>query len=159
MNTACPTQLHCGQQPSQQHPPFVRHCLLLNDFRIISVVRVPDMVEIQGPPVPGEFGQESQPPPRPLYTDQIPPELRASTSRLSFPPSYVVVGVYRLLSDKTLYVPAWKKCQHGFVRGATVGLVWVSPSQYIILWKLLTYAGLLRPLRLSKSNANSSSCF
>ena len=46
--------------------------------------------------------------------------------RIAFPPIYVVVGVYRLLTDPNLYVPTWEKCKHGFVRGAVVGLGWVS---------------------------------
>lgn len=45
--------------------------------------------------------------------------------RLSFPPFYVVVGVYRLLTDKSLFVPIWEKCKHGFMRGAALGLGWV----------------------------------
>ena len=56
----------------------------------------------------------------------VPPKLERAYSRLLFPPSYVVVGVYRLLSDEALYIPAWNKCKHGVVRGATVGFVWVS---------------------------------
>jgi len=55
---------------------------------------------------------------------QVPPSLARATSRLQFPPSYVVVGVYRLFTDKLLYAPAWKKCQHGAQRGAVVGLLW-----------------------------------
>ncbi|KAJ7188757.1 hypothetical protein C8R46DRAFT_877042 [Mycena filopes] len=55
---------------------------------------------------------------------EIPPSLIRANSRLQFPPSYVVVGVYRLFTDKLLYVPAWQKCQHGVQRGAVVGLVW-----------------------------------
>ena len=55
---------------------------------------------------------------------QIRNEVR--NERLGFPPVYVVVGAYRLLTDKNLYVPMWEKCKHGFVRGAIVGLGWVS---------------------------------
>ncbi|EIN03514.1 hypothetical protein PUNSTDRAFT_109399 [Punctularia strigosozonata HHB-11173 SS5] len=54
----------------------------------------------------------------------IPPTLERAYSRLLFPPSYVVVGVYRLCTDKSLYVPAWKKCKHGVVRGGVVGTIW-----------------------------------
>ena len=60
--------------------------------------------------------------------EAVPEHLRAATSRLQFPPSYVVVGFYRLLSDSKLRVPAWQKCKHGFARGVAVGLVWVSAS-------------------------------
>ncbi|KLO15809.1 hypothetical protein SCHPADRAFT_902038 [Schizopora paradoxa] len=49
---------------------------------------------------------------------------RVREDRLAFPPIYVVVGAYRLLSDPNLRVPAWKKCQHGVLRGAAVGLGW-----------------------------------
>ncbi|KAE9402694.1 hypothetical protein BT96DRAFT_1017440 [Gymnopus androsaceus JB14] len=56
--------------------------------------------------------------------DSVPEHLKRSTHRLQFPPSYVLVGVYRLCTDRNLYVPAWQKCQHGTVRGLGVGLVW-----------------------------------
>ncbi|EJC98572.1 uncharacterized protein FOMMEDRAFT_161388 [Fomitiporia mediterranea MF3/22] len=46
--------------------------------------------------------------------------------RLAFPPIYVLVGAYRLLTDKNLYIPTWDKCKHGFVRGAIVGLGWAT---------------------------------
>ncbi|KAH8111962.1 hypothetical protein DFH11DRAFT_559530 [Phellopilus nigrolimitatus] len=48
--------------------------------------------------------------------------------RLAFPPIYVVVGAYRLLSDDKLYIPTWAKCKHGFLRGAVVGLGWAALS-------------------------------
>ncbi|KAJ3732662.1 hypothetical protein DFJ43DRAFT_1072064 [Lentinula guzmanii] len=54
----------------------------------------------------------------------LPDHLKSSSQRLQFPPSYALVGVYRLCTDKNLYVPVWQKCQHGTVRGAAVGLVW-----------------------------------
>ena len=82
------------------------------------------------PPVPGGFGRDTPPSP---YSEDVPKNLRAATSRLQFPPSYVVVGFYRLVSDSKLRVPAWQKCKHGFVRGATVGIIWVS-----ILLKLVS---------------------
>lgn len=89
------------------------------------------MVEIKQAHLPSEFGQEPKEPSNSKsYSEDLPPELRASTSRLNFTPSYVVVGVYRLFTDKSLYIPAWKKCQHGVVRGVSVGLVWVSFLQY-----------------------------
>ncbi|KAJ6631553.1 hypothetical protein B0H10DRAFT_1772935 [Mycena sp. CBHHK59/15] len=55
---------------------------------------------------------------------EVPSSLVRATSRLQFPPSYVIVGVYRLFTDKHLFVPAWQKCKHGAQRGAVVGLVW-----------------------------------
>ena len=58
-------------------------------------------------------------------TESIPPELAHAAERLQFSPSYIVVGVYRLFTDKALYVPAWEKCKHGTQRGLVVGLAWV----------------------------------
>lgn len=55
----------------------------------------------------------------------IPDSLQSATQRLGFPPSYVVVGVYRLLSDKALFSPVWQRCKSGFLRSAAVGGVWV----------------------------------
>jgi hypothetical protein len=49
-----------------------------------------------------------------------------ASRRLKYPPSYVVVGVYRLVTDKALFVPVWDKCRDGFLRGTVVGFVWVS---------------------------------
>lgn len=51
--------------------------------------------------------------------------------RMDFPPLYVAIGVYRLLTDKKLLIPVWQNCKHGVVRGAVVGLGWVS---YMIYW-------------------------
>ena len=60
--------------------------------------------------------------------DNVPQELRRAMWRLKFPSSYVVVGAYRLLTDKSLYVPAWKKCRNGTRRGLICGFAWVSRS-------------------------------
>ena len=46
-------------------------------------------------------------------------------TRLRFPPSYAIVGVYRLCTDPHLYVPIWAKVRHGVRRGAVVGFGWV----------------------------------
>ncbi|KAM5539462.1 hypothetical protein V8D89_006914 [Ganoderma adspersum] len=76
--------------------------------------------------LPGEY-KGSTPIPSPYAAEEnIPANLRRATHRLQFPPSYVVVGFYRLLSDPKLRVPAWNKCKHGFMRGAAVGLVWAA---------------------------------
>lgn len=48
--------------------------------------------------------------------------------RLVFPPLYAIVGVYRLLTDKLLYQPAWDKCKHGTQRGIGVGFAWVREN-------------------------------
>ncbi|CCM03818.1 uncharacterized protein FIBRA_05967 [Fibroporia radiculosa] len=72
------------------------------------------------PTVPGDFGTIIPVP----YTHNVPDHLRRATTRLQFPPTYVVVGVYRLITDKSLSIPAWKKCEHGVIRGLGVGLAW-----------------------------------
>ncbi|KAF8555068.1 hypothetical protein OG21DRAFT_1461494 [Imleria badia] len=59
-----------------------------------------------------------------MESDPIPANLQRAILRLKFPPSYVVVGVYRLCTDKSLYKPAWDKCKHGAQRGLVVGFVW-----------------------------------
>ncbi|KAF8636768.1 hypothetical protein AX16_010971 [Volvariella volvacea WC 439] len=56
--------------------------------------------------------------------ERVPPQLRRASFRLHFPPSYALVGVYRLFTDKLLYKPAWDKCRHGARRGAIVGAIW-----------------------------------
>jgi hypothetical protein len=55
-----------------------------------------------------------------------PPGLSRATQRLEFPPSYVVVGAYRLFTDETLFRPTWDKCRNAARRGAIVGGIWVS---------------------------------
>lgn len=62
---------------------------------------------------------------RPEEAANVPAHLMRATIRLQFPPTYVVVGVYRLFTDKLLYVPAWDKCKHATQRGAIVGAIWV----------------------------------
>jgi hypothetical protein len=47
--------------------------------------------------------------------------LRNATLRIEFPPSCVLVGVYRWFTDKNLYKPAWDKFKYGTRRGAIVG--------------------------------------
>ena len=81
------------------------------------------IVPAEKPIIPGGFAAGDTPSP---YSEDVPENLRRATSRLQFPPSYVVVGFYRLITDRNLRVPAWNKCKHGFVRGASVGLIWVS---------------------------------
>ncbi|EAU92120.2 hypothetical protein CC1G_11405 [Coprinopsis cinerea okayama7 len=55
----------------------------------------------------------------------LPPTLHRAHLRMEFPPSYALVGVYRLFTDKSLWKPAWEKCRNGTRRGLIVGLVWV----------------------------------
>ncbi|TFK32566.1 hypothetical protein BDQ12DRAFT_616860 [Crucibulum laeve] len=56
--------------------------------------------------------------------EEVPPPLQRASLRLEFPPSYVIVGVYRLFTDKLLWKPAWDKCKHATQRGAIVGTIW-----------------------------------
>lgn len=62
--------------------------------------------------------------PGPQRSVDVPDSLQSATLRLCFTPSYVIVGVYRLLSDKALFIPVWNMCRRGFLRGITVGGVW-----------------------------------
>lgn len=71
----------------------------------------------------------------------LPDSLRSATQRLRLPPSYVVVGVYRLLSDKALFFPVWQKCRSGFLKGIAVGSIWVR----IHVSKLAVNRGLTVP--------------
>ena len=111
---------------SFQHALLVLSCFLP---RLKSSFIVVNMVEIKGDlpdqhttvfavDVPGALDH-------PDVLSAVPPNLQRATARLSFPPSYAVVGVYRLATDRTLFVPVWEKCRHGAVRGAGVALVWV----------------------------------
>lgn len=58
----------------------------------------------------------------------VPPGLTRATFRLEFPPSYILVGVYRLFTDKNLYKPAWDKCRHAARRGAIFGAIWACSA-------------------------------
>lgn len=60
-----------------------------------------------------------------LDTDAIPDNLKRAALRMQLPPSYVVVGIYRLFTDEHLWRPTWDKCKHGVQRGAIVGAIWV----------------------------------
>ncbi|KIM56965.1 hypothetical protein SCLCIDRAFT_1219800 [Scleroderma citrinum Foug A] len=66
----------------------------------------------------------SLPPVLPPSDTDASEHLQCATHRLNFPPTYVMVGVYRLFTDKSLSKPAWDKCRHGVRRGAIVGSVW-----------------------------------
>lgn len=48
--------------------------------------------------------------------------------RLSFSPTYSLVGIYRLLTDYHLQSAVWAKCKHGTLRGLAVGGFWVFIS-------------------------------
>jgi hypothetical protein len=75
----------------------------------------------QGDDLPGSFSPDLIP----SNVNPVPPELERAVRRLQFPPSYVIVGIYRLVTDKSLSRPAWDKCKHGTQRGLTVGFAWV----------------------------------
>jgi hypothetical protein len=55
----------------------------------------------------------------------LPGSLRSATQRLGFSPSYVVVGTYRLFSDRSLISPVWQGCRSGFSKSVAVGSIWV----------------------------------
>ncbi|KIL71125.1 hypothetical protein M378DRAFT_154587 [Amanita muscaria Koide BX008] len=61
----------------------------------------------------------------------VPPELTRASLRLRHPASYVLVGVYRLCTDPTLYVPIWNKCKHATRRGLIVGAIWAILTFHI----------------------------
>ncbi|KZP15408.1 hypothetical protein FIBSPDRAFT_832994 [Athelia psychrophila] len=73
--------------------------------------------------IPGAFSDT-------LFTEHpyvvTPPELERAVRRLQFPPSYAVVGMYRLITDPSLRRPAWDKCKHGTQRGLVVGVAWAA---------------------------------
>ncbi|PFH47211.1 hypothetical protein AMATHDRAFT_68228 [Amanita thiersii Skay4041] len=54
----------------------------------------------------------------------VPRELARASLRLQYPPSYALIGAYRLCTDKNLRVPAWDKCRHATRRGLVVGAIW-----------------------------------
>ncbi|KIY74004.1 hypothetical protein CYLTODRAFT_416649 [Cylindrobasidium torrendii FP15055 ss-10] len=56
--------------------------------------------------------------------DDTPEILKRAAQRIQFTPSYVIVGVYRLFTDRTLSKPVWDKTKHGLRRGTTLSLVW-----------------------------------
>ncbi|KZT02069.1 uncharacterized protein LAESUDRAFT_730582 [Laetiporus sulphureus 93-53] len=87
------------------------------------------------PSLPGDYGSK---PPSP-YSENIPSNLHRAHSRLEFPPVYVVVGIYRLVTDEKLFKPAWKKCEHGLVRGMTIGVVWVATTFKIQRFAVRTF--------------------
>ncbi|PPQ92482.1 hypothetical protein CVT25_010427 [Psilocybe cyanescens] len=63
--------------------------------------------------------------------EHIPPTLKRAALRMEFPPSYVLVGVYRLFTDKHLYKPAWDKCKHATRRGAIAVLTFSIQKKFI----------------------------
>lgn len=78
------------------------------------------MSSVQGPDAQNAlFASESE-----HIREAVPAALERATDRMEFPPSYVVVGIYRLFTDKALLIPTWDKCKHATQRGLAVGLVW-----------------------------------
>ncbi|KAF8079403.1 hypothetical protein FPV67DRAFT_1405545 [Lyophyllum atratum] len=80
------------------------------------------MTTAQGPEAQDRLFESDSSKSSPL--ERVPAALHHATLRLQFPPTYVIVGVYRLFTDKLLYVPAWDKCRHATVRGAVLGAIW-----------------------------------
>jgi hypothetical protein len=56
------------------------------------------------------------------------------TELLSLPPSYTIVGVYRLLTDPSVRDPVWAKVKHAVVRGALVGGAYAILGWGIMDW-------------------------
>jgi hypothetical protein len=82
--------------------------------------------------LPGSFPE--------VITDLGPPELERASRRLQFSPSYVIVGIYRLVTDKSLYGPAWDKCKHGTQRGLVAGFLWVRVLSFIASYRIKSLA-------------------
>jgi hypothetical protein len=61
------------------------------------------------------------------------------TELLSMPPSYTVVGLYRLLTDPRLREPVWAKVKHAAIRGAVVGAVYATFGWKIMNWFVKKY--------------------
>lgn len=74
----------------------------------------------------------------PSKNTNIPDSLQRATQRLGFPPSYVVVGVYRLIFDRALFSPVWQRCRSGFLRGVAVGSAWVLVNIHLAVNRRLT---------------------
>lgn len=64
-----------------------------------------------------------------MKSSTAPQDLSRASMRMQLPPSYVVVGAYRLLTDQKLLKPTWDKCRHATRRGAIVGGIW---ARYLI---------------------------
>ncbi|KAI5998289.1 hypothetical protein EDD15DRAFT_2245036 [Pisolithus albus] len=101
----------------------------------------------------------ARPIPPPPDTD-VPDNLQHATLRLNFPPSYVIVGVYRLFTDKSLYKPAWDKCKHGVQRGAVIGFIWTCMTydvQKRLVRVLLNHpSSLFYPQRMARLSKTAS---
>ncbi|KZP22780.1 hypothetical protein FIBSPDRAFT_824268 [Athelia psychrophila] len=46
-------------------------------------------------------------------------------------------GDDRLITDKSLRVPAWDKCKHGTQRGLAVGVAWVRVFDFAVIYKFI----------------------
>ncbi|KAK2462459.1 hypothetical protein APHAL10511_005429 [Amanita phalloides] len=70
------------------------------------------------------FHEDSSP--NTSHLHHVPLELSRASLRLRNPPSYVFVGIYRLCTDRNLYVQVWDKCRHATRRGLVVGAIWTA---------------------------------
>jgi len=61
------------------------------------------------------------------------------TELLAIPPAYTLVGLYRLLTDRSLRDPVWAKVKHAVVRGAVVGALYASLGWKIMDWFVRRY--------------------
>ncbi|KAG6827571.1 hypothetical protein H0H92_011264 [Tricholoma furcatifolium] len=64
--------------------------------------------------------------------ENVPQPLVRANLRLQFPPTYVLVGVYRFFTDKSLYIPAWDKCRHAARRGVIAGAIWANAAVLLV---------------------------
>ena len=58
---------------------------------------------------------------------------------LSFPPLYVVVGIFRLFTDPVLRDASWDKVRHATYRGAAVSILWAVLSWPWQHWFVKTF--------------------
>ncbi|KAK4684346.1 hypothetical protein P7C73_g5836, partial [Tremellales sp. Uapishka_1] len=58
---------------------------------------------------------------------------------LHFPPSYTIVGIYRLLTDPLIRGPVLDKIKHASLRGAVVALIYAGGSWRILDWFVRTF--------------------
>ena len=58
---------------------------------------------------------------------------------LHIPPLYTVVGLYRLLTDRSIREPVFDKVRHAAVRGLIVGALYAVGSWKVMRWFVKTF--------------------
>lgn len=79
-------------------------------------------------PAAAAFPPPPRHPPIEPIKPAVPPQLRPAETRLSFPPLYCLVGLSRLLTDRSIRQAVWAKAKHGTLRGVLLGTAWVVVS-------------------------------